>query len=899
MKIQTKIVNTSIGILLCLLCLSINVSAQATVIMTFDDGWKSVADTALVTMKNNNQAGVAFIYPAAIIPGTWTDYMNIQQLNELTYAGWDISSHSYSHVNLTTTTNLTTELTSSKTWLDTTGYRGGSILAYPEGAYNPTVISATKAAGYQAARSTNSYQNILNITGFPTYALSGPDANITAYTVPALGSDPAYELKSYEIVGGQDNSSSVIMQIDNAIIQNGTLILTFHKIVVGSLNASDPSTEFLESDFVTVSNYLASKKAEVDVVTLSDYFGLPARSLLPFIPTVTYTNGSTWINSSYTLGLNTDKAIVSVNGTEVQNSSLTFYNATGIPKHVIMTISIMGLNSLTGEMSAAVSKDMQILNNPVIINWSSSSQNINGNNNSICSNNISSGICAQTKIYVGDNFTIIPIVSDADFDTINYTTTATKGIINSTTGIFTINTSSASDIGNYNWSIIASDNYGSSAVINFNLIVEKPVQTLSLAHEDIINAGVFSINWSFTPGGLESDYIVVLINGVEVQNSTKLSYNTLSSPNISVVPHGLTNISVMAHNNTFGDVWTNETSTFRNYRVCITDDCIKDFSTNTWTIWASYNVVIGTPLIIDPKTENLDNDVLFYELIQTNKSENATALNATINSSTGHIVITNMTSVGFFYNYTIQVRDNYGSSDSNNFTIYTIAPTEYKSSGWTGSNGGGGGGGADVYDPNIWLFERSYSEIRNGIESNVNFTKNKLISNVKFTGVKNYGEVKVKISLLKGNPTDHYICDLCSFFMITLDNMNSINEHLYITNNTPITFNINKSNLSDGVKVKLLKLNNDTWESIEVEDTKIETNDSKVFTANTHGFSLFTIILEPKYEPINEKTLNVVEFNTSSEIPGLLNTTSQQIEKAKQSLYRLIISLIKKYMWWI
>lgn len=250
---KTKIL---IEITICLMVLTmIGAAERPTVIITFDDGWLSVYNKAYPIMQANNQKGVDFVIIDPILGG-WSDFTQKPQLNILYGAGWDISSHTYSHIALTTGNNtaLNYELAASKNWLNANGYpRGSMFLAYPYGDYNSNVIAALKANGYVAARTIEA-SNTNNMH----YNLSSPDI---------------FSLKSYEVIGGQDNDTTIINQIDNTIASNGLLILSFHKIVdTLSANVTNAETEFTTSDFQKVSNYLKSRN--VDVRTLSDYFGV-------------------------------------------------------------------------------------------------------------------------------------------------------------------------------------------------------------------------------------------------------------------------------------------------------------------------------------------------------------------------------------------------------------------------------------------------------------------------------------------------------------------------------------------------------------------------------------------------------------------------------------------------
>jgi len=285
---KTKIL---IEITICLMVLTmIGAAERPTVIITFDDGWLSVYTKAYPIMQANTQKGVDFVIIDPILGG-WSDFTQKSQLNTLYGAGWDISSHTYSHIALTTGNNtaLNYELAASKDWLNANGYpRGAMFLAYPYGDYNSNVIAALKANGYVAARTIEA-SNTNNMH----YNLSSPDI---------------FSLKSYEVIGGQDNDTTIINQIDNIIASNGLLILAFHKIVdTLSANATNAETEFTTSDFQNVSNYLKNKN--VDVRTLSDYFGVV--SIITNSPVATgipvVTNTQTITNNSVVTGISAPK----------------------------------------------------------------------------------------------------------------------------------------------------------------------------------------------------------------------------------------------------------------------------------------------------------------------------------------------------------------------------------------------------------------------------------------------------------------------------------------------------------------------------------------------------------------------------------------------------------------
>lgn len=67
------------------------------ILLTFDDGFRSVYDTAFPIMKEFGFVGIACVYPQFIGSGAG---MSWEQLREMAAAGWTIEPHSMTHANL-------------------------------------------------------------------------------------------------------------------------------------------------------------------------------------------------------------------------------------------------------------------------------------------------------------------------------------------------------------------------------------------------------------------------------------------------------------------------------------------------------------------------------------------------------------------------------------------------------------------------------------------------------------------------------------------------------------------------------------------------------------------------------------------------------------------------------
>ena len=119
------------------------------IILTFDDGSETVLTTALPIMQKYGFTGTAYIVYNYI---SITNYMDANQIQELYTQGWEIGSHSISHVSLTERTDRQRdEIVDSRQKLHSK--LGVPILtfAYPFGAYNADSVHYAHFAGYIAA----------------------------------------------------------------------------------------------------------------------------------------------------------------------------------------------------------------------------------------------------------------------------------------------------------------------------------------------------------------------------------------------------------------------------------------------------------------------------------------------------------------------------------------------------------------------------------------------------------------------------------------------------------------------------------------------------------------------------------------------------------------------------
>jgi peptidoglycan/xylan/chitin deacetylase (PgdA/CDA1 family) len=161
-----------------LMVMAINEGAELPpkpVIITFDDGSETIYTNALPIMQKYNFTGTAYIVYNYL--GT-QHYMNPDQIRGLYASGWEIGSHSLSHVDLTEHADRQMdEIVESRRKLQSR--LGVPILSfsYPFGAYDEDSVHYAHYAGYIAA------------VGLGNESLQGSKNRFYLYLQPVKGSD--------------------------------------------------------------------------------------------------------------------------------------------------------------------------------------------------------------------------------------------------------------------------------------------------------------------------------------------------------------------------------------------------------------------------------------------------------------------------------------------------------------------------------------------------------------------------------------------------------------------------------------------------------------------------------------------------------------------------------------
>jgi peptidoglycan/xylan/chitin deacetylase (PgdA/CDA1 family) len=145
------------------------------VILTFDDGSETTYSTALPLMQRYGFTGVSYIVYNYI--GT-PNYMSADQIRALHSVGWEVGSHSLSHVDLTARPDRQMdEIVQSRRQLESLLGVPITSFAYPFGAYDSDSVRYVHTAGYVAALGlgNEALQGTKNLFYLYRQAIAGTD----------------------------------------------------------------------------------------------------------------------------------------------------------------------------------------------------------------------------------------------------------------------------------------------------------------------------------------------------------------------------------------------------------------------------------------------------------------------------------------------------------------------------------------------------------------------------------------------------------------------------------------------------------------------------------------------------------------------------------------------------
>ncbi|MGA7730449.1 MAG: polysaccharide deacetylase family protein [Chloroflexia bacterium] len=183
------------------------------VAITFDDGFENVLTQALPILRAHRLKATVYIITGMVGRRTaWTDrgvplpslrVLSWEQIDQLRQAGIEIGAHSLTHGFLTqyNDTQLRDELRLPKHELEKRLGEPIGAFAYPQGDYDPRVLSAVRDAGYTTATTVDQGRAATrnNPLSLPRLLVSNNTTPgiMRAFLSPGIG--PAYKLLNFGI----------------------------------------------------------------------------------------------------------------------------------------------------------------------------------------------------------------------------------------------------------------------------------------------------------------------------------------------------------------------------------------------------------------------------------------------------------------------------------------------------------------------------------------------------------------------------------------------------------------------------------------------------------------------------------------------------------------------------
>ncbi len=209
--------------------------AQGMVSVTFDDSWTSQYNNALPILESAGIKGTFYLTSRPIQEG-WSTFMTPSHVQSIATLGHEIAGHTVSHASLPTlsSSQMQTEITQSKTYLQNLTGKTVVSFAYPYGEYNSAAKTALQLAGYTSARGVE--DNSLNVASSDKYNLKSSCiespatfASVKAEIDKAKAQKQWYVLCFHEIKanpGQYDTSVALFQQIVNYIKSSGIKVVT-------------------------------------------------------------------------------------------------------------------------------------------------------------------------------------------------------------------------------------------------------------------------------------------------------------------------------------------------------------------------------------------------------------------------------------------------------------------------------------------------------------------------------------------------------------------------------------------------------------------------------------------------------------------------------------------------
>jgi peptidoglycan/xylan/chitin deacetylase (PgdA/CDA1 family) len=223
----------------------INRYSRPKCIITFDDGILSAITSGVNYMAKYRMRGTLYVISNNI--GSSGTYATLSQIRTAYNAGWDVCNHTKTHQDLSTLTyaQQAVEIQDCQDYLVTNGFVRNDCykhVCYPFGGYNTDTLNLM--ADKQALTATCTIERQQTAFLDSRYLLVRRNLGTPRTLATALGF------------------------VDDAIAGGKTLIFQAHRLVA----SPTLSTEWTISDFEALIDYLQSKRDQIDVMTITEWY---------------------------------------------------------------------------------------------------------------------------------------------------------------------------------------------------------------------------------------------------------------------------------------------------------------------------------------------------------------------------------------------------------------------------------------------------------------------------------------------------------------------------------------------------------------------------------------------------------------------------------------------------
>ncbi len=240
------------------------ITSTPKIVMTFDDGWKTVYDNAFKIMRDRGLRGTIYAI------GQYTDnpnnplspfFMSVAEFQEMYREKWHIGNHTWQHNyyfggNHTPTSYLDTLIKNRNFLIDNDLGEGGNYVCYPNGEYDQRVINLMKVNNFKSARAAKIRGNHPELI------------------------DDEFQLLS-EAFGYTTTIEESKKWIDRCLEVGGTFFLQFHSIPLDDTihGPNDPSVGYQNKyiswsldKFTQLMDYIVSKGLADNCMTHEEWY---------------------------------------------------------------------------------------------------------------------------------------------------------------------------------------------------------------------------------------------------------------------------------------------------------------------------------------------------------------------------------------------------------------------------------------------------------------------------------------------------------------------------------------------------------------------------------------------------------------------------------------------------